>query len=287
MAAQPKWVNAEIDGAIARWRIGDVLFEVDGARGARIITFGVGSENLLIGPDVNALNYGSTFWPSPQAEWGWPPPVEIDSEPYEMSAIGSGVSFVGRPSPTLGLSVKKTFWVDGDRELVLIEYTMRNHGKEPRSVAPWEISRHPTGGLIFFPAGGGIDRSSTLAAREAEGAIWLAYDASLITDHQKLLAHGSEGWVGYLHVDRGLLLLKTFPEIARTDQAPGEAEIELYADPNHTYVEVEEQGAYRPLAPDQEVSWAVTWRLRRLPPALVTQVGNKDLLALARYLTGR
>ena len=77
---------------------------------------------------------------------------------------------------------------------------------------------------------------------------------------------------------------KPSPEIAPGDQAPGEATIELYADPAHTYVEVETQGAYRELAPGAQTSWTVTWRLRRLPLAIGATVGNKDLLALVRAL---
>ena len=151
-------------------------------------------------------------------------------------------------------------------------------------MAPWEITRLRTGGLTFFPIGEGAQPPSSLTVREAEGAIWFDYDPSSITDHQKLFAHGSEGWVAHVDVPRRMLLIKTFPNISKEEQAPGEAQIELYADPAHTYVEVEQQGAYRPLPPGERTIWTVVWRLRRVPPGIELAPGNKNLLALVRAL---
>lgn len=287
MATQPKWVIPQLEGTIYRWSWGEVTFEVDAARGARITAFRIGTENILTGPEVNGLNYGSTFWTSPQSQWGWPPPVELDSEPYQTEVAEEVVSMTSRPDQALGLAVTKRFSVDADEESVAIEYLVENHASESRTIAPWEISRHPIGGLTFFPAGAGAAPWSTLAVQEANGALWFAYDPAPITDHQKLFAHASEGWIAHLDIARQMLLLKTFAEIAPGDQAPGEAQIELYADPGHTYVEVEQQGAYRPIAPGAKISWTVTWRLRRLPTAIAARVGNKDLLAVARALTSR
>src|SRR3569623_729165 len=90
-----------------------------------------------------------------------------------------------------------------------------------RAGAPWEISRHPTGGLTFFPVGEPIAAASTLAVKTEAGAVWFDYDARAITDHQKLFAHGSEGWI--CHIERGsaLLLVKSFPEIAPSPPPPG------------------------------------------------------------------
>jgi len=284
-------VVPRIEGTVYRWRFGEgegaTELEVDAALGARITRFSLAGRNALTGPDVNDLNFGSTFWTSPQAAWGWPPPVEHDSEPYAAHQAGEdgavGV-FSGKPDAKLGLAVTKTFFVDGARGTVTIEYGLHNHAGEPRTVAPWEISRHPTGGLTFFPVGEPIAAASTLAVKTEAGAVWFDYDARAITDHQKLFAHGSEGWI--CHIDRGsaLLLVKSFPEIAPSRQAPGEAALEIYADPKHTYIEVEQQGAYQPLAPDAQVTWRVTWALRPGPPAEEVRAGNTALLTTARVL---
>ena len=277
-------VSPEIEGSRYVWRFGEASFEVDAARGARITAFRIGAENILTGPEVNALNFGSTFWTSPQSQWGWPPIAEIDSASYSVAGEGANLSFQSPAAGQLGIVVTKRFTIDPDRETVAIEYVMENRAAAARTVAPWEISRLPIGGLTFFPVGAGIQPPSNLGVAETEGAIWFMYDPAPITGDQKLFAHGAEGWVAHVDVARRMLLLKTFPEIEAGDQAPGEAEIELYADPDHTYVEIEEQGAHREISPGGQTSWTVTWRLRRLPVAIGASVGNKDLLALVRAL---
>jgi hypothetical protein len=281
-------VVPEIDGTIYRWTFGETTFEVDGACGARITRFSLGTRNVLTGRAVNDLNFGATFWTSPQSQWGWPPPVEIDSEPYAAHGAGEhgavGV-FVGRPDPKLGIAVTKRIFVDGARGVVTIEYELRNLSGEPRPVAPWEISRHPPNGLTFFPAGDAIEPASTLVVTREAGAVWFAYDAGAITDHQKLFAHGTEGWICHLDLAQRLQLVKAFPEVARADQAPGEASLEIYADPTHTYIEVEQQGAYRTLGPDESTTWRVGWALRDLP-ATAIQAGNVQLLTSGRVLAG-
>ena len=271
-------------GSVYRWRFGDASFEVDAEHGAHITAFRIGERNILIGPETSPINYGSTFWTSPQSDWNWPPPPELDSAPFSVSGEGADLVFEGPPMPATGLAIRKRFRADPDRETVSVEYGIHNTSDQERTVAPWEISRVPTGGLTFFPLGKGIESRSTLASRELAQVAWFTYDPEPITDHQKLFAHGGEGWVAHADPARGILLLKTFPQIAPEDQAPGEAEIELYADPKHTYVEIEQQGAYRPIAPGAEVKWTVVWRLRRLPTAIKLVAGNKDLMALVRAL---
>jgi hypothetical protein len=284
-------VVPRIDGTVYRWRFGkgagETELEVDGALGGRITRFSLAGRNVLTGPEVNDLNFGSTFWISPQAQWGWPPPVEHDSAAYAAHQAGENGAvgvFSGKPDSKLGLAVTKTFFVDGARGVVSIEYGLRNHAAEARSVAPWEISRHATGGLTFFPVGDAILPGSTLAVKTEAGAVWFDYEASAITDHQKLFAHGSEGWICHIDRARGLQLVKRFPEIARGSQAPGEAALEIYADPKHTYIEVEQQGAYQSIAPDESITWSVTWVLRAAPAADELRAGNTALLTAARVL---
>lgn len=284
MSASPRWVVPEVDGSRYRWRFGDARFEVDAARGARVTSFALGSDDILTGPEVNALNHGSTFWTSPQADWGWPPVVAIDAAPYTTQGAGAEIRFESSVSEAFPIAVGKQFRVDGGRGEVVIEYALQNRGAGPRSLAAWEISRVPTGGLTFFPAGAGIDPRSNLVVREAGGFIWFAYDPVAITDHQKLFAHGREGWLGHVDVARRLLLVKSFEAIAAADQAPGEAHIEIYADPAHSYVELEQQGRTHTLAPGARSSWTVRWRLLRLPPELAARAGNPDLPAFVRAL---
>ena len=103
-----------------------------------------------------------------------------------------------------------------------------------------------------------------------------------MTEHQKLFADGREGWLA--HVEGDALLVKTFAVVPRDAHAPGEAQIEIYATPAHTYVEVEAQGPYETIAPGAALSWRVVWLVRRLPADVPRTVGSAPLLDFIRGL---
>jgi hypothetical protein len=165
---------------------------------------------------------------------------------------------------------------------VVFEFAIHNRGEEPVRMAGWQITRVGPGGLTFFPTGAGTFAPSNLTVREALGVTWYPFEAAQVTDHQKLFADGREGWIA--HVDRDALLVKTFAAVARAQQPPGEAQIEIYATPVHSYVEVEVQGPYESIAPGAALGWRVSWLLRRLPAGVPVAVGSAPLLELVRGL---
>jgi hypothetical protein len=262
----------------------DVTMDVDAALGGRVTALRLGGRNLLTGPDVDPDNFGSTFWTSPQAAWGWPPVAEIDHLPYEVESGGppGTLALRGPTSASLGVAVGKRFAVDAARGALRLGFAIHNHGRAPVKTAPWQISRVPPGGLTFFPTGDGSFPPSNLAVRQTPEVTWYAYDAAAVTDHQKLFADGREGWIA--HVDGDALWIKTFAAVPRARQAPGEAQIEIYANPTHTYVEVEAQGAYDDIAPGAALDWEVTWLVRRLPGALPRGSGSAALVEHVRSL---
>lgn len=263
-------------------REGTLAFAVDPSKGARLVEASVAGRNLLTGPEVNAQNYGSTMWTAPQAVWEWPPPAELDEHPYEASVEEGLLVCRGPVSRRLGVSFTKTFGVRRETGALVMRTVAQNHARVPTKLGLWEVSRVRPGGLTFFPRGEGIYPPSKLVTQEMGGMVWFAYDAATIGDHHKLFADGGEGWLG--HVDGRSLLVKRFPKIARSSQAPGEAEIELYADPGHTYVEIEQQGEYVLLPPRGNTSWEVTWRLASLPTDVPATMGDAKLVAFARAL---
>jgi len=273
-------------GSVYSFQFGDTLFAVDANQGGRIVTFALAGHNILTGPAVDAANFGSTFWSSPQSAWGWPPPPEIDSGPYAASLDGGVLSLSGATAPVLGLAVAKKFSADGQAGVVTAEYTIANRGSQARQAAPWEITRVAAGGLTFFPMGAGGPRKGDqdlLNPTIANGVAWFAYDAAAITADQKLFADGLEGWIA--HVDGDLLLVKSFGDTLPSQAAPGEGEIEIYANAGHTYVEVENQGAYVNLAPGAATTWTVRWILRRLDLASTpASAGSAALVDLVRSL---
>jgi hypothetical protein len=260
----------------------DVSLEIDPTIGARITGLHLEGRNLLLGSEVDAGNFGSTFWTSPQSTWGWPPVPELDHGPYEAVVEGGTLVLRSSPSRTLAVQVEKRFAADAGRGAFLLEFRIRNRGSEPARMAPWQITRVHPGGLSFFPSDEGAYPPSNLLVREVQGITWYAFDAATVTDHQKLFADGREGWLA--HVDGDALLLKTFAVVPRDRQAPGEAQIEIYATPAHTYVEVEVQGAYETIAPGAVSTWSVSWLVRRIPADVPRAAGSPELAEYVRAL---
>jgi len=260
----------------------DVSFEVDARTGGRVTALRLGGRNLLTGPEIDAGNFGSTFWTSPQSAWGWPPVPEVDHAAYRASIEDSAIVMRSARSASLGVEIEKRFTADRARGAVLFEYRIHNLGAVPIQTAPWQITRVGPGGLTFYPSGEGTFPPSNLGVQDALGATWYDYDKASITEHQKHFADGREGWLA--HVDRDALLVKTFVAVPRAAHAPGEAQIEIYASPAHTYVEVEAQGAYETVEPGGALTWQVVWLARRLPEILPISVGSEALLAHVRAL---
>src|SRR4051812_22438108 len=273
-------VTPTIDGGrhVLAW--GDVRVEIDAATGGRVTALCLGGRNLLSEPAADAGNYGSTFWPSPQSAWGWPPVAEIDHGPYRAEIEPDAVTMRSAVNPALGVVVEKRFAADAGRGAVTFDFAIHNHGEAPVQLAAWQITRVPPGGLSLFPTGTGSFPPSNLLVRDTMGVTWYAYDAAAVTDHQKLFADGREGWLA--HVDGDAALVKTFAMVPRAAQAPGEAQIEIYANPSLAYVEIEAQGPYETIAPGAALSWRVVWLVRRLPSEIPRTVGSAALLDFIR-----
>jgi hypothetical protein len=257
----------------------DVRLEIDASRGGRVTALRLGERNLLSGAEVDHINYGSTFWTSPQAAWGWPPLEEIDSAPYAASLEGEAVVLRGPACAALGVAVEKRIEVDRARRAFTLVYRVVCCGGEAVRVAPWEVTRVQPNGLTFFAAGARY-APGDLPARDVGGVTWVHHDAAVIAGHQKLYSEAGEGWIA--HVDGDALFVKTFDLVPRAAQAPGEAQVEIYASSLHRYVEVEQQGACETLAPGAALAWRVEWRVRRLPAELSRALGSEALVRYAR-----
>ena len=254
-------------------------FEVDPRVGARVTSYRLEGFDVLVGPDVDPSNYGSTFWTSPQSDWGWPPPPEMDQAPYAAVVDGETLTLTGPPQAALGVRVVKRFSADRARSAIVAEYTLENVAATPRTYAPWEVSRVRASGLAFFP----VDAPPTgsLEGERRDGIFWVPYGAAPRTEAgDKLFADGTRGFLA--HAGEGHLCVKAFRDTPPEAHAPGEGEIEIYV--NKRYAEIEVQGAYAPIAPGGAVSWTVTWYLRKLPAGLATAVGSGDLVAFAESL---
>ncbi len=121
---------------------------------------------------------------------------------------------------------------------------------------------------------------SNLVTEDINGITWYRYVPELVTGHQKLFRNGSEGWL--THANKGVLFVKQFCELGTDQEAPGEAEIEIYANKDRTYIELENQGPYTTLSPGESIGWIVKWFVRKIPDSILVKTGNKNLTDFVR-----
>ncbi len=235
---------------------GDVTLTVDAARGAKILSFQYqGKEVLSQNQRPNA--FGSTFWTSPQSEWNWPPVPEYDSRPYKAEQKNGALVLTGPTSEKFKYHITKEFKADPADGAIVVTYSITNDAAVERKVAPWEISRVDNGGVIFFDAPSEtITPQGLMPFTFEHGATW--YQCDEARANRKINADGN-GW--YAYANNGLLFVKRFPDIAPTQPAPKEAEIQVYVNVGKTYIELEAQGAYTSLKPGESLSWTARWYL--------------------------
>lgn len=266
---------------------GATTMTIEPAAGARILSFCLGARNILLeasavaGTD-NANNFGATFWPSPQSAWGWPPPVEIDGGLYSVvTNTSTNITLRSSPARLLdgsSVSLTKSIAAVPERDAVDVTYVMTNCGESSARLAGWQIARVLAGGLTFFRLGEGGLSGDKLATVTLGGVQWYAYDPVVVVAQGQKTFADAAGWLA--HVDGDLLLVQAFPDVAKGAAAEGEAEVELYADPSHTYVEIEPQGRVLDIPPGASAEpWTVRWWLRRLPVDLLVKPGSTELVA--------
>jgi hypothetical protein len=255
-------------------------------KGGRITFLTMDGVNFLTDSLVNKDNWGSTFWPSPQSDWNWPPPAAWDNKPYTVQLEGNLIKMQGVADPKSGLAVTKIFSADVTKGLYELEYVITNQSAVVKKVAPWEVTRVHPNGFSFFPMGKGNLRGGLMPQTKLENGIcWYTYDQQKIpsTGDSQLYTDGSEGW--FAEVNGDVILIKKFPDIPFDSAAPKEGEVELYANkdvPQKSYVEIEHQGAFTELQPGQSMSWTMQWFLRKLPHGIQPTPGNPKLIEYVR-----
>lgn len=260
-----------------RVRLSVVALEmvVDADNGARIIEFSREGQNILLPSSVHWENFGSTFWTSPQADWEWPPPHDIDRASYEIVLEEDSVLLRGPRAESLGVQVEKRFEPLANDRAIRVTYGLVNVSGEAVTYAPWEVTRVRAGGLTFFRPGTLVLEASDLGVTTAAGHTWYSSSGSSDSDG-KYHADGQGGWIA--HAEGGLLLVKSFSDVPTSAFAPDHAEIEIFANAEATYVEVEQQGPYQTLQPGSRLDWAVEWRLEELPSGTPLVAGSTELI---------
>lgn len=289
---------------------GKTVLEVEPKVGGRIARFAYDGKNVLIGPDTHE-NWGSTYWTSPQKDWGWPPVPEIDEEPFSVSLEGDTIVLKSKPAHVLRpsedgaegpaepgklVTIEKRITPVLKDEAVDITYVIHNQGSEPIELASWEISRVAAGGLSFYPKGEGIiaDRIGDFDVfpfTQQHDIVWFDQRKANYSGHTKLAADAGAGWLAHVTPER-LLFLKQFQNVPKDAQAPGEGEVELFGNsskkedgtPDTQYVEVENQGSYETIAAGGQQRYKVRWMVRPLPKDVEDEAGSDKLVSYVRNL---
>lgn len=271
------------------YKTANIYFEVDKKVGGRITSLKLDNKEIMyVSTASNNNNYGSTLWPSPQSVWNWPPPATLDGNAYAANLNAGSLTLQSVIDSKLNFSFAKNFSVNSVDTSISIVYTIKNNGSTSKNVALWEITRVPSGGYSFFPQGTvAMTGALNTLMSTVNNVVWFDYDSTKIpTGTPKLFSDGSEGWIAHLNNKRQLLV-KVFEDIPNSKKAPGEAEIELYANSDKTYVEVEQQGAYGSLAAGSTSNWKVKWLVRNLPADIPLQMGNSEIVSYVRRLIAR
>ena len=250
------------------------------ANGGRIVSYKMGATEFLTSGQQHE-NFGSTLWTAPQSDWGWPPYSTLDQEEYLVQETGDTLKMTSKPDLKSGLQFEKAFIAINNR-FIRIDYCIRNISKKEKAVAAWEVTRVPCGGLAFFPAGGikKVPASSLKINLLKNGINWVSIDKKAISAHQKLYATASEGWLAYSF--KNVLFVKQFPDTKPADYSPNQGEVEIYANKERSYAELENHGPYTLLQPGQSLSYRVNWFLLPVPKEINCKHPNKQLTAYLR-----
>lgn len=271
---------------------GNLELRVRPESGGRISGLRYGDDSLLVGPEVNPNNWGTTYWTSPQASWGWPPVSSIDSDPFLVTSHAP-LELVG-PRGRVGdaeLQLTKRFRALRGISGFELSYDLQNVGTRSARVAGWQISRVFPGGLTFFPTG-----ANELTPIEPHGSLRLEKRSLLsVYDHRhfqpgrslKVHADGMGGLLAHVARPVGrtpLLFLKAFLDSRPEEQAPGEGEVEIFANEDGAYVEVEVQGKLEVIEPGATSRFAVRWIVCPLPPGVRDEAFDPSLTEFAAEL---
>lgn len=261
----------------------DHYIEINANVSGRIISYQLAGEELLVPREVHNENYGSTLWPAPQTEWHWPPPAQLDGDPYTAVISEEGIYMESKKDSLTGLQFGKQFDFNQSDTSFSITYIVKNLNDTARYAAPWEVTR-VKGGLSFFPLGEGpiMDKSNLKPVSVEGDIVWYNYDRDALDRSQKMFSSGSEGWLAHA-VDK-LLFVKKFPDIHPLKTAPGQGEVEIFAHYQYPYIELENHGKYTLLEPNEFLEWRVKWYIRELSWKTLKKRGNQKLVEKVRRL---
>lgn len=262
---------------------GDIVLEIDNQVGGRVGKLSLGGADLIMTAATDPTTWGSVFWTSPRMDWTpmtWPPPAALDNAAYTARVSGTHVVTEGPVDPGLGVSMSKDYSVDPATGYINITYTVK--ATKALKAAPWEVSRVPRGGIVFFPVGAALT-AGPLTVKQSNGIAWFddAPKTATSPNGDKCFADGA-GWTAY--VVNGNLFLKKFMDQPLSAQPEDEGEIDIY--PGDGFLEFEVQGPYTDIAANGSLPWSIQWKVVKVPSSIEVKVENAALVGFAKQQLG-
>lgn len=262
--------------------VGDLTLRVDPQAGGRIRSLLYQDRELLAQPSaLDADNWGSTLWISPQESWGWPPPKSFDNLPYALKQSNASLILSGPvDDEKTGLQIVKNVQLLGADRL-RIDYDLVNPSERTKTFAAWEVTRVPIKGLVLF-----AHESAPLWWSFGEFPYQTYGDITWIDARESQLSEGKlnangRGWLAW--VEGRTLFVKTFTDIAEAQQAPKEAEVQVYISPRG-YMELEAQSAFTVIDAQQSLRFSTEWQVLTLPEHIDVSVDSPSLLTFLQTL---
>lgn len=263
-------------------QLNNLYLGIDLNNGGRIVSFTIDDREILSSKQINKRYYGSTFWLAPEKIWSSLQPY--DNGEFEIKNI-SDYRIDTREKQNVVranqiFSMGKSFIVNAEDTSFIIQYSVTNISGRLRGVAPWEVTRVPTGGIIFSKKRMATDAPipndmyPLLNIRDSLSYIWYPPDTSTVSAEKAFL--NGDGWIAYVLDD--FVFIKQFPVIDIGLSAPDERNIEIYVNKAKTYIELENQGPYTNLASDESLNYTVRWYARKLPSGIKDYIGSRDLI---------
>lgn len=290
-------------GADAKWKPSGNDFLLSSGNLSIKVASELGRISELRWNGVNLLGVGgSLFYPAPQKDFPntWPPPVGFTWDSpvsFKFYLNSDSTALIAKPlqpgSNTVYLP-SRGYRFDPVVGQLVVTYGIKNTSTtETKKVAGWEVTRVPSGSLLFYPKGDDfrykMSAFDTIHPVESNGIHWFQDNLTDGVD-KKLFKDGKEGWLAQIRDT--VLLIKSFQDIPVDSFAPQEAEIELYRQlkssgdtanrqSSQNFIEMEQQGPYTTLQPGDSLTWTVKWYLKPVPKSIATP-GNHALVDSVR-----
>jgi hypothetical protein len=260
-------------------RYKDISLLIDPKLGGRVLSARFEGQEILLQKREKLLNWGSTFWPSPQSRWNWPPPYAIHFGAYQSEIKDDKLVLLSEIDPEMGLRVKKVFSFHENGKCIAINYEIENATDSIVSVGPWEVTCVPAvGSKVFFNLGASPENVvSTLEFHDLGGIGWFDFDKDEIAGNLKMFSNTPEGWLAHINQNR-VLFVKVFDVIPGDQLPPGQGNVEVYTSRQFEYIELENHGIFRQLVPGASLSYKVKWFISILPAQIPTDQPSEALI---------